>query len=156
MLSRRDAEIAIRHVRPEQPDLIARLVRETTARFYASTEYLDKFGRPETPDDLSDADFIGGEHPERFIPMMNALGLSLTRRNFKLISASGTVTLALVEQGLGVSALPKEVAELNPDLELVLPALDPIPVPVWLVTHRELHTSRRIRLVFDLLADALS
>ena len=32
----------------------------------------------------------------------------------------------------------------------------PIPEPVWLVTHRELHTSRRIRLLFDMLADALS
>ncbi|MFB3111130.1 MAG: LysR family transcriptional regulator, partial [Gemmatimonadales bacterium] len=28
-------------------------------------------------------------------------------------------------------------------------------VPVWLVTHRELHTSRRIRLVFDVLAETL-
>jgi hypothetical protein len=29
-------------------------------------------------------------------------------------------------------------------------------VPFWLCTHRELHTSRKIRVVFDLLADALS
>jgi hypothetical protein len=28
-------------------------------------------------------------------------------------------------------------------------------MPIWLVTHRELHTSRRIRLVFDVLAEAL-
>jgi hypothetical protein len=31
-----------------------------------------------------------------------------------------------------------------------------IKFPIWLTTHRELHTSRRIRLVFDLLADHLS
>jgi hypothetical protein len=31
-----------------------------------------------------------------------------------------------------------------------------IPVPVWLVSHRELHTSRRIRIVFDLLAEELA
>ena len=37
-----------------------------------------------------------------------------------------------------------------------LPQLDPIPVPIWLTMHRELHTSRRIRLVFDLLAEALA
>jgi DNA-binding transcriptional LysR family regulator len=43
-----------------------------------------------------------------------------------------------------------------PDIEPVLPGLDPIPVPIWLVTHRELHTSRRIRLVFDFLAEAFS
>ncbi len=43
-----------------------------------------------------------------------------------------------------------------PGLEPVLPELDPIPVPIWLATHRELHTSRRIRLVFDHLAEAFA
>ena len=47
------------------------------------------------------------------------------------------------------------MAALASGIEQVLPDLDPIPVPVWLVTHRELHTSRRIRLVFDLLAEEL-
>lgn len=28
--------------------------------------------------------------------------------------------------------------------------------PVWLVTHRELHTSRRIRLVFEALGETLA
>ncbi|MCP4818663.1 MAG: LysR family transcriptional regulator, partial [Shimia sp.] len=34
--------------------------------------------------------------------------------------------------------------------------LAPITFPIWLTTHRELHTSRKIRLVFDVLAEALS
>ena len=155
-LTRREADIAIRHVRPEQPDLIARLVGESSAHFYASTEYLDKHGRPETARDLSDADFIGSEHPERLLPVLNSLGLTLTRRNFKITTTSWTVILALVKQGLGISLLSKEIAALTPGLEPVLPELDPIPFPIWLVTHRELHTSRRIRLVFDLLAEAFS
>ncbi|MDJ0951584.1 MAG: LysR family transcriptional regulator [Alphaproteobacteria bacterium] len=155
-LTRREADIAIRHGRPEQPDLIAKLVRETSAHLYASTEYLDKHGRPETPSDLSSADFIGVEDPARLLPVLNGLGLSLTRDNFKLTSSSGTVLMALVEEGLGIGLFVKEWAELVPGLEPVLPELEPIPVPVWLVTHRELHTSRRIRLVFDLLADAFS
>ena len=155
-LTRREADIAIRHVRPEQPDLIAKLVGETSAHLYAATEYLDKHGRPTTASDLSDAEFIGFEHHERILSVLNSLGLSLTKRNFKIASASGTVILALVKQGLGISVLSKEIAELTPGLEPVLPELDPIPVPIWLVTHRELHTSRRIRLVFDFLADALS
>ena len=44
----------------------------------------------------------------------------------------------------------------TPELEPVLASLDPIPVPIWLVTHRELHTSRRIRLVFDILAESFT
>jgi DNA-binding transcriptional LysR family regulator len=155
-LTRREADIAIRHGRPTQPNLIARRVRESSAHLYASTEYLDTHGRPRTASDLSDADFIGFDDPERLIPTLNALGLSLTRRNFKLTTASGTLIIALVQQGLGICVLVKETAALLPGLEPVLPELDPIPVPIWLTTHRELHTSRRIRLVFDLLADALS
>jgi len=155
-LRRREADIAIRHVRPEQPDLIAKLVRETTGHLYASTEYLDRHGRPRSPEDLSDADFIGTEDPERMIPILNGLGLSLTRRNFKLTSANGVVIYELVRQGLGIGAMVKENAEVTPGLECVLPDLDPIPIPICLVTHRELHTSRRIRLVFDFLADALA
>ena len=143
-------------MRPEQPDLIAKRVGETSAHFYASTEYLDKHGRPETASDLSHADFIGFEDPERLLPVLNSLGLSLTKRNFKITSASGTVILELVKHGLGISVLTKDVAALTPGLEAVLPELDPIPVPIWLATHRELHTSRRIRVVFDLLAEAFS
>jgi len=41
-------------------------------------------------------------------------------------------------------------------MERVLADMDPFVFPVWLTTHRELHTSRRIRLVFDLIADFLS
>ncbi len=62
----------------------------------------------------------------------------------------------MVRQGLGISPLTRDIAEFYPDLEEVLPSLKPIPVPVWLVTHRELHTSPRIRLVFDLLAESFS
>ena len=83
-LTRREADIAIRHARPKQPDLIAKLIGETSAHLYASKEYLDKHGRPESPDDLVDADFIGFEHPERLVPMVNAMGLPLTKNNFKI------------------------------------------------------------------------
>ncbi|MBI3435208.1 MAG: LysR family transcriptional regulator [Proteobacteria bacterium] len=155
-LSRREADIAIRHVRPEQPDLIAKLVRETTGHLYAATAYLDAHGRPGSAGALSKADFIGFESPERLLSVLNARGISLTRRNFKLTSANGVVVLEMVKQGLGIGVMAKEIAALMPGIECVLPQLDPIPIPIWLTTHRELHTSRRIRLVFDLLADAFS
>ncbi len=154
-LKRREADIAIRHVRPEQPDLIAKLAGETSGHLYASKKFLDKQGRPKSAAELSTYDFIGVDDPERMLPILNGLGLSLTRKNFKLTSASGTVILELVKAGLGVSALTEEIAALNPELELALPDLEAIPIPIWIVTHREIHTSRRIRLVFDLLAEAL-
>ena len=87
---------------------------------------------------------------------LNELGLTLTRDNFKLISESGAVAWEMVKQGLGIGIMAQEIAERTPGVECVLPDLDPVPVPIWLVTHRELNNSRRTRLVFDLLADAFS
>ncbi|MEM7424990.1 MAG: LysR family transcriptional regulator [Pseudomonadota bacterium] len=155
-LTRREADIAIRHARPTQPDLIARLVGETTAHLYASTGYLEEIGNPKTLADLSEADFIGFDQPERLVQVLTGLGVPFSPDKCKLITASGTVMYELVRHGLGISILAKDTAEEMPGVEQVLPDLAPIPVPVWLVTHRELHTSRRIRLVFDLLAEEFS
>lgn len=152
-LRRREADISIRHARPEHSDLIAKRIGETVAQLYAATSYLDRVGKPKRPSDLVTFDFIGFEDPELMLPHFNAMGVPVTRDHFKLYTASGTLYLALIEQGLGAGVLTKDVADERPDLELVEPNLPPFEVPVWLVTHRELHTSRKIRLVFDLIAD---
>ena len=152
-LLRREADIAIRHGRPDQGDLIAKRIGETSAHFYASKRYLDRIGRPTQPDDLAEADFIGFEQPERLVAQFTALGIPVTADQFKISTASGTAILAFMEEGLGIGVATKDVAGQRPLLQQVLPNLPPIQVPVWLVTHRELHTSRRIRLVFDLIAE---
>ena len=154
-LHRREADIAIRHVRPDQPDLIARLMPETTGHLYATPAYLDRVGRPDGKADMARLDFIGFEEGDDLLNGLNALGLGLTRANFPLIADNGVVAWEMVKQGLGVGVMTRDLADLVPEVEQVLPELEPIPVPVWLTTHRELHSSRRIRLVFDLLAQAL-
>ena len=155
-LQLREADIAIRHVRPEQPDLIARLVDEATGRFYAARSYLDQRGRPTTFEELSGHDFIGFGDNDRMIEMLSPVGLSLTRENFRVGSASGVVAWELAKKGLGIVVMSDEVAENTVSIERVLPDMEPFVFPVWLTCHRELHTSRRIRLVFDLLAEFLT
>ena len=154
-LMRREADISIRHARPDQPDLVGKMIGEVSAHLYASSEYLQSYGFPETAVDVSEADFIGFDNPEQLLSALTARGLSLTGRNFKFATSSGTAYLALVREGFGIGLLSKEIAETMPGLVPVLPEFEPIAIPVWLVTHRELHTSRRIRLVFDLLAENL-
>ncbi|MEO0959908.1 MAG: LysR family transcriptional regulator [Pseudomonadota bacterium] len=154
-LQRREADIAIRHVRPEQPDLVARLIRETTAHLYAATCYLEAHGRPKTPDDLADATFVYPGRSEPIIAALNGLGVGVSRGQFRLSSESGVVYWEMVRRGLGMGLMSRDVAACTPEVEQVLPNLPPIPMPVWLVTHQELRTSRRIRLVFDILAEAI-
>jgi hypothetical protein len=59
---------------------------------------------------------------------------------------------ALVQQGLGIGAMMDEIARDTPGMVRVLDDVPPVRFPIWLVTHRELRTSRRIRVVFEALA----
>jgi DNA-binding transcriptional LysR family regulator len=154
-LLRREADIAIRHVRPEQPDLIARRIGDARAHFYAAESYLARRGMPRTLKELEAHDFINFGSPDSLIGHLAALGLTLTRANFRYGSTNGLVAWELVREGFGVSPMAEQVGDNTPGVVRLLPQREPIVFPIWLVTHRELHSARRIRLVFDILADAL-
>ena len=154
-LKKREADIAIRHGRPDQPDLIAKLLGETTASLVAAPSYLDQVGRPRTISDLQKLDFIGFVSSPRVLEPFQQMGVELTMENFKIFTESGTALYALARQGLGVTLAPDDMMSKVHDLEKLSVDIPSIPVPTWLVTHRELHTSRRIRMVYDHLSHEL-
>lgn len=153
-LLRRDADIALRHVRPEQPELIARKLRDSNAYLYATPEYLARVGRPDTLQDLNRANFIAYGPPDEMLGHLVAIGLPISRDNIRYHSVSGVVGWQLVRDGLGVGVMSEDVADLSPEVVRLLPDMAPLTIPTWLVSHRELITSNRIRLVFDVLAEA--
>ena len=154
-LLQREADIAIRHVRPEQPDLIARHVGDFRANLYAASDYLDRAGRPQTLSEIAEQDFVGNADPERLmIPLQNA-GIPVREENFIMSSDNGVVAWEMTKAGYGISMQPEAVGESDPATEKVFPGFPSPQFPVWLVTHRELQTSRRIRVVFDQLVVAL-
>lgn len=155
-LKRREADIAIRAFRPTQPDLIAKKLRNVYARLYAAPGYLKKLGHPASPKGFSDADFIGFNRLEEFINGLNERGFSLTYRNFPIITENHLVHWELVKQGVGIGVMPENIGDAEPLVDRVLPDIEPFEIEVWLVAHRELKTSRRIRMVFDFLAEELS
>ncbi len=155
-LSRREADIAIRSFRPTQPQLVARKVRDGFARLYASPEYLATIGDPTTAEQLSQAQFLGFGRGDALMKGLNAIGLSLTLDNFPVITENQLVQWELTKRGVGVAIMLEEVGDAEPLVRRALPDLPPIPVPMWLTTHRELNTSRRLRVVFDLLFEGLA
>ena len=155
-LARRDADIAIRHVRPDQPDLVAKLVTTYHASFYAARSFLDRQGRPRTAEELKSIPIIGNDEPEPFIRIAAEHGISICEDQFRHPANSATLIWDLVRAGLGMAFLPDEFCRDMPDLERVFPDHAPFGFPVWLVTHRELQTSRRIRMVYDALAQELA
>lgn len=154
-LRRREADIAVRSGKPTDPSLIATRLRDTPARLYATPSYLKRIGNPTNAAELSAADFIGFTDDDRFMNGMNALGYSLTRKNFPIHTENHLVLWELAKSGLGIGVIIDEVGDAEPLVRRVLPKAAPIPVPMWLVAHREVHTSRRVRVVFDLLLDQL-
>lgn len=154
-LTRREADISIRHARPTQPDLIAKLVGDSAAHLYASEDYIKSLGPIRTLKDIEHADFIGFDRNDELIAEMARHGLTLTPDNFTVNARAGTVMRELVVQGLGIGFLTRDVEKMEPRIKAILPDKITLPVPVWLVTHRELHTSKRIRVVYDILSEDL-
>lgn len=155
-LRRREADIAIRNARPEDPALVARLVAEDEARFYATPGYIATLRQPVTLETLTQARFIGFDHTPAYRDQLRQIGIDLTEENFPLITDDHVVQWQLVRQGLAIGVTPTWLGDTDPDVQAVLPEMEPITFPVWLVAHRDLTTSRRIRTVFDILAEELA
>lgn len=157
-LLRREADIAVRNYRPTDPDLFATKVRESRAWLYATPAYLDSLADTSTPEALSkDLRIIGFDNAQQFIDLFVRHGYQLTPDSFPVRTTNHLVQWALCKQGVGACAMMEEVGDAEPGVVKILPDADPPMVfPTWLTCHRELKTSRRIRVVFDALAAALS
>ncbi len=154
-LMKREADIAIRHSRPDQPELIARHVGDFRASLFAASAYLDEAGRPRNPRDIADYAFVGNADPERLMAPLHDMGIPAREQSFVMSSENGVVAWELAKSGYGVSMQPDFLGDAEPGMERVLPGLPSLQFPIWLVTHRELRTNRRIRVVFDTIARGL-
>ena len=155
-LRRREADIAIRNGRPTDPSLIAQKMRDGEARLYAACEYLNRIGVPASVEDALRAEYIGFDENEAYLQGLTAHGLPLTPAHFIIRSTSHFVHWAMVKQGLGIGVAPIDIGDPDKAVQRALPWLAPFVFPNWLVAHRELLTSRRIRLVFDFFAEELA
>lgn len=155
-LQRREADIAIRHVKPEQPDLIARLIRQAAAHFYASEDWVKAHGHPRSAADAANLTFVGADRSGQFLGFLRAHGLPVTEANFSCYADHSVAHWSLVRHGMGIGAMMDDVALETPGIVRVLNEVPPVHFPIWLVSHRELRTLRRIRVVFEVLAQGLA
>ena len=155
-LLRREADIAIPHGKPEQPDLIARLIREASASFYASEEWVRIHGHPRNAEEAAHLAFVGSDRSGQYLGYLRQHGLPLSEANFSCYAEHSVASWSLVRQGMGIGAMMVEIATDTPGIVRVLDDVPPVRFPIWLVSHRELRTSRRIRVVFEALAQGLS
>jgi DNA-binding transcriptional LysR family regulator len=155
-LSRREADIAIRNYRPKQQELIAKRVKNTLGHLYASKRYLNSLEHRQSPKDLSNAVFFGVDRSNRVTSYLNKFGFELNSSNFPLIVANHLVQWEMVKHGSGIGFMMLDIGDAEPLVERVLATAPAFDTETWLVAHRELKTSRRLRIVFDYLAAELS
>lgn len=152
----READIAVRMVRPEQASLIARKVGEVSLGVYAHRNYLAHHAPLHKVADLLEHELIGGDADDTILRGFALLGLPVTRDAFVFRSDDHIVQWQAVRAGLGIGFCPDYMARGEADVIRVLPdVLKVAPLPMWLAVHREIRGNKRIRAVFDFLATAL-
>lgn len=151
----READIAVRMFRPTQLELIAKKIGETPLIACAHASYLQRHGTPQTIADLAAHDLIGFDRSTLMIEVARTLGFPMTRESFAFRTDSQTAIWQLLTAGVGISFAQECLINTTPGMVALLPELKLPPLEVWLTTHRELFTSRRIRAIYDRLAETL-
>ena len=155
-LLRREADIALRMVRPEQSSLIAKRIGNITIQACAQNDYLHRKGIPQQADDLRDHELIAGDRTNDIDMGFEALGFDVKHLRFALRSDDLIAQWAAVKAGLGVGFMADYLLRAEPSVQALLPALELPQFPVWLTVHQELQTSARIRAVYDFLASEVA
>ena len=155
-LHRREADIAVRHVRPDRPGLVGQHIRDTEAHFYASEDWVARNGLPNGPADLARAGLMGFDDGKRFSDFLREIGIPVHVADFRILSDSSVAIWEMVKRGIGVATMLREIADRTPGVVNLLPDMTPISVPIWLITHQELQSSPRIRMVQTILAEELA
>jgi DNA-binding transcriptional LysR family regulator len=149
----READMALRMVRPEQGSLVAQHIGQVALRACASQSYLQRKGTPLQPADLLTHDLITGDHNTEIEDGFAALGFPPSGLRYGLRTDDLIARWAAIQAGLGVGFVSEHLIDSDPTVQAVLPMIELPVLPVWLTVHRELRTSALIRAVFDFLAD---
>jgi DNA-binding transcriptional LysR family regulator len=154
-LLRREADIAVRMVRPAQSSLVARRVGEVRIGAYARKDYLRRRGLPNNPGDMMRHDLIGLDRDDSIIRSFATFGHRIERDSFMFRSDDHLVLWQALCAGFGIGFAATWLADREPSLERVLPDLPMPRLPVWLTVHREIRSSVRIRALYDFLAEGI-
>lgn len=152
----RESDIAVRMFRPTQLELIARHLGDVSIVACAHQSYVARRGRPERIDQLTQHDLVGFDRSDLLIAGARMMGYDLKRSDFMTRTDSQTNNWELVKAGLGIGFAQQGLVEATPGMVRLLAGFNPPPLEVWLTTHRELFTSRRIRAIYDRLGDGLT
>lgn len=150
-LSRREADLALRLVRPRQPGLVARKLGEVRSALYASARYLEERGRPPSGEGLAGHAILAYDDSLGAVPESRWLAQHARRATCALRTNSVLAQLRAAEAGVGLALLPCYLAE-PAGLVRVLPRSADVRRELWLALHADLQHTPRIRVAVEFLA----
>lgn len=152
-LTRREADIAIRTMKPEEARLLMRRICGFHSTLYASRSYVDAHGKP-TEAEVARHPIIGVEDPA----WQESVWLARVAPGARVVlkTNSTLVQLAATRAGMGLGILPCYVGDPEPDLVRVLTPEQGVKRDLLLVLHRDLRDAPRIRVCADYFAEALA
>jgi DNA-binding transcriptional LysR family regulator len=147
-LNRREADVALRLSRPQQPGLIARKIGSFGFGLYGASSYLKETPRPAFAFIAYD-DSMDDAPQQKWLQTM-AAGHEIVVRTNDLENQA-----AAARTGVGLAVLPNFLGDPDPGLK----RYDATPVPpnrdVWLLVHRDLRQAPLVRAVMEFLTDCV-
>nr|WP_298098075.1 LysR family transcriptional regulator [uncultured Shinella sp.] len=147
-LSQREADIAITLERPEQGRLVSSKLTDYTLGLYASRDYLQENGTPETVEDLKTHRRVGYVEDLIFTASLNFTGEIMRSWDASFEISSATGQTEAVRSGAGVGILHDYIARQYPELVRVLPD-NTIRRAYWTTWHESARDLTRVRTVAE-------
>ncbi len=148
-LSRREADVALRLVRPKETSSVVRKLGEMPFALYASPDYVAAQRAEDWTFIAYDAQFA--EMPQQRW-LLEIAGNRLVGCELSDISSH----LAAARAGAGVAGLPCFLGDADPGLVRLEQECPPFSRDIWLVVHRDLRRSAPVRAVMDFVANAVT
>jgi len=157
-LSRREADIALRPMRPKEGDLWGRKLAGVAWTAYGACGYLEAHGGSiSRPEDLGRHPLIGWDETAAGILAAEWIARVAPAEAFVYRTGSLVNQFVAAKAGIGLAILPCYLGDGEPGLARALP--EPIPElesELWIVTHADLKSTARVRAFFDLVGEGLA
>ena len=154
-LSRREADVALRLVRPKEAALVARRLGELPFAIFASETYLKRRGTPRTLSAAAAHDFIGYNEALDHLPQVRWLHRAVRSPRYVLRASTLTTQTIACAQGLGLALLPVFVAIREPRLRQLFARHAGPSRELWGAFHADLRGNPRISTFLGWLTEVL-
>jgi len=155
-LQKREADIALRNGDPVEPELVQTRLPDGLGKYYAARSFVAEFGPFDRVEDAVRGAFIDIDTDDRWMDFLNSMGMNLTPDHFACQTDSLNLMWDMVKSGMGIGPCDARIGDAEPQVQAVFETLKPMPIPTWLMVHRDVRTNRRVRTVFDFLVERLS